>query len=489
MKKIYTLFLTLILYSSIHTTSFALSSPFLSPGLLQKTKQGVVSVSNNVRKAAYSRVYNKKASAFLVDKKLGIFVTNAHVADDSLISNIILTTFNGRELEAKFLYNDPHKDFAFLKVDPKNIPEELIELKLKDTTLSTYQPVFLISNNEGKDFAIQTGNVVSQYQSLGDFPAQTISISLNTRGGSSGSPVLDYEGNVVALNFAGHETYADAIKISYIIEALPLVKENQTPPRQTLGVFTSYYSLDKAVKYQNFPKKLVKEYLAKYPDASNKALIVTQIQNLPYKSELQTGDIIWQVNGEDIGPNMYKMDSLINKAAGIIHVKVYRNGKEKNLSIQPHNINTNKINRLVIFGGATFYEVNEEINLTTGAAPGSLFVTNIEDGGAFDRLPAIYGLSQDFGYFNDLRMLNILGFNDTNISSLDDLIKAIPTLVKQKYFTVNFQNYFFDIGMNNMQIFNRNPSIRVIEYESYASEPVELIFNPVTLEWDTRKIL
>ncbi len=487
MKKIHSfVFIICIIFNA---QVFASNTLTLSQEIIQKTKHGVVSVSNNVRKATYSRIYNKKASAFLIDKKLGIWVTNSHVADDSIINNITLTTFNGRELEAKFLYNDPHKDFAFLKTEPKNIPEDLVELKLNDYELQTYQPVFLISNNEGKDFSIQTGNVVSQYQSVGDFPAQTISISLNTRGGSSGSPVLDYEGNVVALNFAGHETYADALKIAYVTEALSFIQQNKTPLRQTLDAFTTYYSLDKATKYQNFPKKLVTEYLAKYPDALNKALIVTQIQSHNDDSQIKTGDIIWQVNGQDIGPHMYKMDHLLNQSKGPVQVKVYRNGEAKNISVKPKNINTHKINRMVIFGGAVFYEVNEEVNLITGAPLGALSVTNIDDGGAFDRLPVIYGLSQEFGYFNGLRMINILGFNGKNISSLDELIKTIPKLVKQKYFVVNFQNFFFDIGMNNMQVLNRNPSIRTIEYESYASEPVELRFNTKSLDWDTKKIL
>ena len=263
MKYLFTI--TLLISSMFNFDVYANNNQNLTQQIIQNTKQGVVSITNNIRKAAYNRAHFGKATGFLIDKKQGIFVTNAHVANDSLINNITLTTFNGREIEAKFLYNDPHKDFAFLKAESKNIPDDLTELKLKDLDLKTYQPVFLISNNEGKDFSIQTGNVVSEYNSIGNFSAQTITISLNTRGGSSGSPVLDYEGNVVALNFAGHDTYADAVKIAYVIEALSFIQNNETPPRKALDILTTYYSLDTAVKYQNFPKKLVAEYVQKIP--------------------------------------------------------------------------------------------------------------------------------------------------------------------------------------------------------------------------------
>lgn len=484
MKKLYAFIL--IVSSFISTQVFATNT--LNSQLIQKIKQGVVSISNNTKKAAYSRIYPRKASAFLIDKKQGIFVTNAHVANDSLINNITLTTFNGREIEAKFLYNDPHKDFAFLKAETNSIPDDVVELKLKDQNLKTYQPLFIISNNEGKDFSIQTGNMVSQYNSIGNFPAQTITISLNTRGGSSGSPVLDYDGNVVALNFGGHETYADALKIAYIIEALPFIKENKTPPRQTTGAFATYHSLDKAVKYQKFPKNLVKDYIKKYPNALNKALAIRQIQ-YNNNSPLQTGDIIWQINGEDIGPNMYKMDNLINNSTSPITITIYRNGEKQNISLTPHNINKHKIDRMVIFGDTVFYEVNETINLITGAPLGSLFVTNVEEGASFDTLPFIYGLSSGFTALQGLRMVSINGFNNQKITSIDELIKIIPALVKQKYFTLNYTNYFFGFGSGNVQLLNRNPSITSVEYESYASEPVELNFNSKTLNWDTKKIL
>ncbi len=485
MKKLYALIL--IISSFVNTQVFAAET--LNPKLIQKIKQGVVSISNNTKKAAYSRIYPRKASAFLIDKKQGIFVTNAHVANDSLINNITLTTFNGREIEAKFLYNDPHKDFAFLKADKKNIPDDVIELKLKDHNLKTYQPLFIISNNEGKDFSIQTGNMVSQYNSIGDFPAQTITISLNTRGGSSGSPVLDYEGNVVALNFGGHETYADALKIAYVTEALPFIKNNKIPPRHTTGAFATYHSLDQAAKYQKFPQKLVKDYIKKYPNALNKALAIKQIQYNNDNSPLQTGDIIWQINGEDIGPDMYRMDNIINNATSPITITIYRNGEKQNISLTPRDINKYKINRMVIFGDTVFYEVNETIALITGAPLGSLFVTNVEEGASFDKLPFIYGFSSGFNALQGLRMVSISGFNNQQVTSLDELIKVIPALVKQKHFTVDYKNYFFGFGAGNVQLSNRNPSITTVEYESYASEPVELKFNPKTLNWDTKKIL
>ncbi len=462
----------------------------LNPLIIQKAKHGVVTVVNNIRKAAYNHVYDRSASGFLIDKQRGIFLTNAHVANNTLVNNITLTTFNGRELSATFVYSDPMQDFAFLRVDPKSIPQDLEELKLMDAELKTYQPVFLVGNNEGKSFSVQTGNVVSQYDSVGFFSGQVISISLNTRGGSSGSPVMDYQGNVVALNFAGTDTYASALKISYILEALPYIQKSQLPVRNTLGLIFAYQSLDKAIKYQNFPDDVSAEYMKNYPDASNKALTIDQVLgDSPLVGILEPGDIILQVNEKAIGPNLYQLDRLINSASKLDLV-LYRNGKKIKVAVKPVAADKHRINRMVVFGNAVFYEVDNFISLVTGAKEGELFVSCIDSTSAFNNLAPIYGLDSSYSYLNGLRMIKIDGFNNQKVSNLDELIKVIPQLVAKKNFMINYRKYLFYISeMNYVPMSNHNYFSTPIEYTSYGDEPMELSFDKVSLQWKSKAIL
>ena len=226
----------------------------------------------------------------------------------------------------------------------------------------------------------------------------------------------------------------------------------------------------------------------KYPNALNQAIAIRQTRNIA-NYPLKNGDIIWQINGQDIGPHMYKMDHIINNSKDNLAITVYRNGEKKTIQVKPSDINKHKINRMVIFGDTVFYEVNETINLITGAPLGTLFVTNSDEGSAFDRLPYIFGLRQGFDYLSGLRMIKINELNNYKATSLDELIKIIPQLIKQKYFSVNYQNYCFDVGVNNIQLFNRNNSITNAEYEGYTSDPIELRFNKKTLTWDKKKIL
>lgn len=52
------------------------------------------------------------------------------------------------------------------------------------------QPIFMAGNNEGHGFSLHTGVVADLYEITGNMPQQSIKLSLNTKGGSSGSSVL-----------------------------------------------------------------------------------------------------------------------------------------------------------------------------------------------------------------------------------------------------------------------------------------------------------
>ena len=482
MKKI----LIAILFAWI---SVATSADNINPEIIKRTKYGVVSVVNSPHKSAYSRLFSMAASGFVVDKMNGIVVTNAHVATYQLINNLRLTFFNGKELEAQFIYSDPTQDFAFLKVDPTKIPKDVAELKLSREEALTGQSVFIVGNNARKDFSIQVGVISNKYQIVGYFPGQTYSVSLNTRGGSSGSPVLNHRGEVIALNFAGGETAAEALNIRYVIDALEDIAKNLTPRRLGMGALVSYYFLDKAAKYSNFPEELVASYIKQYPDALNRALMVNEVfEDSPAAGVLMSGDIIWQVNGKDIGPNLYMLDSVINRSKTNISLTIYREGVKQNVQIKPYDMHKNTIKRMVAFGGAIFYESDEYIRVFTGAKLGSVCVTNIDSGSVFRNVSSIYGLARDYDYFHGKSMVNVLAFNDAKIHNLDDLIKAIPNLIKKKNFTIRYTNLFFSVGYNGFTYDTRTPEFAEASYKTYGEEPAELVFNDSSHVWDVKKI-
>jgi hypothetical protein len=94
---------------------------------------------------------------------------------------------------------------------------------------------------------------------------------MNTRGGSSGSPIVDHQGRAVALNYAGDETFGIGLHPAYIQYALSFIKQDKIPVRKHIGAVTSTYSLNDGVKYRNFPREKVKAYIEQFPTVLSNA--------------------------------------------------------------------------------------------------------------------------------------------------------------------------------------------------------------------------
>ena len=120
----------------------------------------------------------------------------------------------------------------------------------------------MIGNNQAQALSVQTGTISSIYQSFGFFPNQSIRISLNSRGGSSGSPVCDAAGRAVALQCGGDDTFAHALPIKYIQDALAPLNKQQMPQRRDTGAMVDYYSLDRAVRFCMIRDDASKTWLA-----------------------------------------------------------------------------------------------------------------------------------------------------------------------------------------------------------------------------------
>lgn len=483
LKTIKIILLSWILLFQQHTYAEEIASPIL----IQHAKKGIVSISDKLISALYSTNNAKEifGSGFIINKDLGLIITNEHLASKQRVSDLRVTFFNGREVPAKILYTDPWWDIAFLKVAAEDMPPESVALELSVEELHNEQSVIIIGNNQGNSYSIQTGIISNLYDSFGFFPCQTLTVSLNTRGGSSGSPLLNNKGKVIALNFAGDETYASAIPAFYIKDLLDHIIKNQVPPRLETGALVSYYSLDRAAQFSNFPVNLINNYIKKYPDALNNALQVKMIfEDSPAYGVLKPGDIIWRVNSTEVGPNLYKFQRALNYALGDrVKIDVYRNGKLETLSVNLYNLQQQHRKRAIIFGGAVFVEVDDYLRLITGAKKGDVFITNIAQGASFDIFPWMSINDSGGAYF-----IHVLSIDNIAINSLDDLVKQIPELAKKKNFKVNYKNFGFSYGFNNTPFLSRGELEAEIQYNSLESEPTLVQFDDKKLNWDSEKI-
>ncbi|MEO8503002.1 MAG: trypsin-like peptidase domain-containing protein [Acidobacteriota bacterium] len=140
-------------------------------------------------------------SGLIIDAT-GIVLTNAHVIEGA--SRIVVTTLNGRELEADVLGSDRDADLAVLKVEGKGLPARPLG---KSADLMIGETVVAIGNPFGLSHTVTTGVLSARGRAVPSENGQRVftdflqtDASINP--GNSGGPLVNLAGDVIGINTA-----------------------------------------------------------------------------------------------------------------------------------------------------------------------------------------------------------------------------------------------------------------------------------------------
>lgn len=146
-------------------------------------------------------------------------------------------------------------------------------------------------------------------------PEHLIAISMYTNDGGVGSLVFNEKGEGIALSCYASDTHKFGLHPAYLRYALSFLREHKTPIRKHIGSLLANYSLDSAVKYDRFLAKWQKAYVKKFQKAKNTILVVSSIlKGSPSEGKLRVGDIIWAIDGKQVGPSLVDFDMKQNKS-------------------------------------------------------------------------------------------------------------------------------------------------------------------------------
>lgn len=421
-------------------------------------------------------------SGFIADIENGLVVTNAHVAGEKAVCTYEVKFGNGKMVSANLMYLDPMYDIAILKVDPKDIPSYANALKISEKDPTLNETIYAMGNSYENEFSAYEGHVFDTESTLylKPFSEQSFQFSGLTVAGASGSPIFNTAGEVIGLLYGGKFVSGAALPVSYLKPVIKTLLDGKTFHRYFHGLVLDYVPLQYAVETGAIPESLQEEYTKHFPNSNNKILQVTKKLSAfgAENSKIQSGDIIWEVEGETIGANLKRIDELVQEKAGKnLKMTVYRNGKKETVEIPTFEIDSSSTMKFLTFAGATFFETTPEMMVNCGKNSKAIYIKNSETGSPFMEITNPSDKIYSGGYFSThiFQIQEILG---KKVSTLDELFALIPDILKKNIFNVKYT--VLDLDSETFSA--------ILKYSPEFASATLYNFDPSTHKWVVQSV-
>ncbi|HEX2586555.1 MAG TPA: PDZ domain-containing protein, partial [Steroidobacteraceae bacterium] len=290
----------------------------------------------------------------------------------------------------------------------------------------------VLGNDAGEQLSILTGTLARLDREAPDYGAGNYNdfntfyyqAASGTSGGSSGSPVIDIDGRVIALNAGGSSTAASSfyLPLHRVVRALQLIQQHKPVERGTLQTVFSYTPYDELNRL-GLSAATEAEVRKQFPSQTGMLVVNTVQPGSDAENKLQPGDILLRVNGDLVTtfePLDRIMDDSVNK---MIKIDIVRGSQTQSMELKVQDLYEITPDRYLSFGDAIVHTLSWQMARHMNREVSGIYVANA--GYVFIRAGIPRGAV-------------ITEVNGTVVKTLDDFIKAIRNMPDGEQATLRF---------------------------------------------------